>query len=108
MAVTKASGHSASHKILSDFYRAAPDTPLIHLGNSRVSSVLLTCLVKSAHWLICLQQHVIDGTKAVEELLIEARQTVKEAPGTVGASLGKCCWDQAKAPWLKRLGPILA
>ena len=40
-------------------------------------------LVKNAHWLICLQQRVVDGTKAVEELLIEARQTVKEAPGTL-------------------------
>jgi hypothetical protein len=38
-----------------------------------VRSVLLSRLVKIAHWLICIQQRVIDGAKAVEAFLIELR-----------------------------------
>jgi hypothetical protein len=99
MAVTKTSGQSASHEILSDSCRVVPDTPFIPLGNSRVSSVLLTSLFKSAHWLIRLQLRVIDGAKAVEELLIEPCQMVRETPetltgGTEDWLMGKYCAER--------------
>jgi len=46
---------------------------MLPMGDPLVRSVLLIRLVKIAHWLICLQQRVIDGAKAVEAFLIELR-----------------------------------
>jgi hypothetical protein len=42
-------------------------------GDPLVRSVLLIPPVKIAHGLICLQQRVIDGAKAVEAFLIQIR-----------------------------------
>ena len=57
--------------------------PCYPRGDPLVRSVLLIRLVKFAHRLIWLYQREINGANAVEEFLMELRQIVREASGTL-------------------------